>query len=70
MILSLEFQNKGDEMSKNIKDYKKFLEEFKQCYEKYEKKLEKLKNSKTSYQPNSSLNRSQSHQPKSLAQAL
>lgn len=30
-------------MSENIEDYKKFLEEFKQCYEKYEKKLEKLK---------------------------
>lgn len=30
-------------MSKNIENYKKFLEEFKQCYEKYEKKLENLK---------------------------
>ena len=30
-------------MSENIEDYKKFLEEFKQCYEKYEKKLENLK---------------------------
>ena len=40
MILSLEFQNKGDEMSKNIKDYKKILEEFKIALKKKKKRCE------------------------------